>query len=144
MTSGLDEMAACTECWLGEVIVKTTTFVAFALLAVAVPASAQDKPGVPGTGTPSNPAMGKALPCALVYRAAFHGFPSTSSLDILNNTGATIPPKSVIIVTKIPGTADARYEIDIPVSPDQGYVRLLGLSTQPWAADSCSAVLLLP
>jgi hypothetical protein len=124
--------------------VKTTTFVAFALLAVAVPASAQDKPGVPGTGTPSNPAMGKALPCALVYRAAFHGFPSTSSLDILNNSGTTIPPKSVIIVTKIPGTADARYEIDIPVSPDQGYVRLLGLSTRPWAADSCSAVLLLP
>jgi hypothetical protein len=129
--------------WMGF-IMKTTAVVAFALLAIAVPASAQDKPGVSDTGIPSNPAAGKALPCALVYRAAFHGFPSTSSLDVLNNTGATIPPKSVIIVTKIPGTADARYEIDAPVSPDQGVVRLLGLSTRPWAADSCSAVLLSP
>jgi len=125
-------------------IVKTTTVGAFAILALVVPASAQDKPGVPGPGAPSNLAMGKALPCALIYRAAFHGFPSTSSLNVLNNTGTTIPPKSVIIVTRIPGTADARYKIDVPVGPDQRYVRLLGLSTRPWSADSCSAVLLLP
>jgi hypothetical protein len=123
---------------------KATTVIAFALLAVAVPAGAQDKLGAPGTGTSTNPSMGKALPCALVYHPAFHGFPSASYLDVLNNTGTTIPPKSVIFVTRVPGTADARYELDVPVSPDRRYVRLFGLSARPWAAHSCSAALFLP
>ena len=144
MTSGLDEMAACTECWLGEVHCEDNNI---CCVCTSCGSSAGKRPGQTGCsrhGDTFNPAMGKALPCALVYRAAFHGFPSTSSLNVLNNTGTTIPPKSVIIVTRIPGTADARYKIDVPVGPDQRYVRLLGLSTRPWSADSCSAVLLLP
>jgi hypothetical protein len=88
--------------------------------------------------------MSRALPHALVYHAVFHMFPSASYLDVLNNIDTTIPSKSVIFVTRVPVAADARYELDVPASPDQGYVRLLGLSERPWATNSCSAALFLP
>ena len=115
---------------------RTKAAIVLALLvAAAAPASAQDTSGGFSTGTPANSQMGRALPCTLGYHTAFKGFPAVSYLDVLNNTGATIPAKSVIYVTRIPGFAGLRYEIDVRIIPDQAYVRIFGPLAQPWTVE---------